>query len=79
MSTLLQSHFTTHICVARAIANIVIVYLNSSLSIKWFVVLSMLQQLIFFKKNLTAAAHGGKEQIPPWPTTLPERHAATWR
>jgi hypothetical protein len=23
-----------------------------------------------FLKNPTAAAHGGKEQIPPWATTL---------
>jgi hypothetical protein len=34
---------------------------------------------IQIKKNPTAAAHGGKEQIPPWPTALPERHAAAWR
>jgi hypothetical protein len=35
----------------------------------------------FFKKykNSTAAAHGGKEQIPPRATALPQRHADTRR
>jgi hypothetical protein len=31
------------------------------------------------KENPTAAAHGGKVHIPPWPTVLPERYAAAWR
>jgi hypothetical protein len=41
----------------------------------------MLQQFKFkkVKKIPTAAAHGGKEQIPSWPTTLAQRHAAAWR
>jgi hypothetical protein len=34
---------------------------------------------IQIKKNPTAAAHGGKEQIPPWATALAQRHADTWR
>jgi hypothetical protein len=28
-------------------------------------------QILKNKKISTAAAHGGKEQIPPWATTLP--------
>jgi hypothetical protein len=30
-------------------------------------------------KNPTAAAHGGKEYIPPWAAVLPQRHADAGR
>jgi hypothetical protein len=31
------------------------------------------------KKVTTAAAHGGKEYIPPWVAVLPQRHADAGR
>jgi hypothetical protein len=34
---------------------------------------------IQIKKIPSAAPHGGKEQIPLWPTALAQRHAAAWR
>jgi hypothetical protein len=59
----------------------VIVYVNSSLSING---LSFYQShnnsnLKKIKKIPTAATHDGKEQIPPWATALPQRHADAMR
>jgi hypothetical protein len=55
--------------------------LNSSLSINGWSFYSILQQFEFkkIKKVPTAAAHGGKEYIPPWVVALPQRHADAGR
>jgi hypothetical protein len=34
-------------------------------------------QILKNKKNPTVAAHGGKEQIPPWATVLAQRHGVS--
>jgi hypothetical protein len=54
--------------------------LNSSLSINGWSFYSIIQQFEFKKiKNPTAAAHGGKEYIPPWAAALPQRHVDAGR
>jgi hypothetical protein len=55
--------------------------LNSSLSINgWSFYQSFNNSnLKKNKKNPTAAAHGGKECIPPWAAALPQRHADAGR
>jgi hypothetical protein len=36
-------------------------------------------QFLKNKKIPTATTHGGREQIPPRATALPQRHADAWR
>jgi hypothetical protein len=47
--------------------------------VRRFINPSTIQFFKKIKKIPTAAAHGGKEYIPPWDAVLPQRHANVGR